>query len=80
MIDLLIHSDHLIGFSVILEEGGEQLDCVLDVVCSARLSNAVHGQLRRADVDGADTGVGGDDGTDGGAAGRVVLHHELVQS
>ena len=55
-------------FGVVSKEGFEQSAVEDEVDHTASLTDAVHTEHGRADVDGLDPGLGGHHGSDGGAA------------
>lgn len=57
-----------------LEEGG----ALQDAGGAAHLSDGVHGELRASHVHHGDAEPGGQDGSDGGAAGAVVTDHHVL--
>lgn len=62
------------GHRAHLEEG----DALKHPRGAAHLPDGMHGQLRAANVQHTQPQAGGQDGADGGAAGCVVAHHELL--
>lgn len=58
-----------------LEEGG----ALQHAGGAAHLSDGVHGELRSSHVHHGDAEPGGQDGSDGGAAGAVVTDHHVLQ-
>ena len=57
-------------------EAQKGLDAEAGIERAGGGADAMHAELRDADVDGADTGVGAEHGTDGAAAAAVVADLE----
>lgn len=50
-----IYNNLLLQLLVVLEEAIEQVHCVLDVMCTTRLTDTVHAELRVTQIKGAST-------------------------
>mmetsp|Transcript_21000 Transcript_21000/g.49727 ORF Transcript_21000/g.49727 Transcript_21000/m.49727 type:complete len:236 (-) Transcript_21000:364-1071(-) len=62
------------------EEGAEEAHRGVDIGHPDRLADGMHAERGHPQVDDAQPCLGGDDWSDGGAAGAVVPHHELLHS
>lgn len=62
-------------FHTHLEEG----DALQHAGGAAHLSDGVHGELRRSDIQHRDAEAGGQDGPDGGPTRAVVTDHHILQ-
>ena len=48
------------------------------IINACHLSDAVHAELRAPDIDGPDTTMGAQDGTDGRPAGTIIANQEFL--
>ena len=62
-----------------LIEGPKQSDGMFDVVDTSRLSDAMHTELRIAQIQRSNSQGGRQHRTDGAAAARIVPHHEELK-
>jgi len=51
---------------------------VAKIINACHLSDAVHAELRAPDIDGPDTTMGAQDGTDGRPAGTIIANQEFL--
>lgn len=69
----------MVDLLIVLIEAEEEVAVVGPIEHSSSLADRVHAPHRRTHVHGLNSCLAGHDGTDGGSAGRVILHYELLQ-
>lgn len=74
-----IYNNLLLQLLIVLVKALKQVHGVLHIVRSTRLADAVHAELRVAQVKGTSSQCRGQHGTDGATARRVVANHEKLQ-